>query len=630
MSALPSHTAQSAGRELLRIVIVGHVDHGKSTLVGRLLHDTGSLPDGQVEALAESARRRGMPFEWAFLMDAAQAERDQGVTIDTAQIWLKTPRRDVVIIDAPGHTEFLKNMVTGAAQADAAVLVVDAQEGVKEQTRRHAYLLSLLGLGQVVVAVNKMDLVGFDPQRFATLEQEVRAHLSALGVTPRKVIPIAARAGVNVAGRDDAPATPWWTGGSLLEALEELAPATAPSDKPLRLPIQDVYKFDERRIFAGRIEAGELRAGDALTFQPSGKTARVVRIESWPKPWADGQAATAGRSVGITLDLPLFLERGEVAGAAAAPAVAADRVKASVFWLGQSTLSVGETVTLKLGAAETTAVVERIEKVIDTSTLAEADSAVVLRGQAAQISFTLKRKLAVDTFAEQPRTGRFVLERGGVIVGGGLVTAAEAITRYVIPAKSGVSFAERAKRNGHRGGVLWLTGLSGSGKSTIAAAVERALFDRGWSVARLDGDDLRLGLNRDLSFSTGDRSENIRRAAEVAALLARAGMVVITPLISPLRADRAKAREIVGKHFQEVFVSTSLEVCEGRDPKGLYAKARAGQIAEFTGVSAPYEAPEAPDMVVDAGVLTPEEAAGRVIEHAQLAFSLDAGEPVWP
>jgi bifunctional enzyme CysN/CysC len=472
--------------------------------------------------------------------------------------------------------------------------------------------------------------VGFSPERFAALEQEIRAHLLVLGVTPAKVIPIAAREGVNVAGRDDAPATPWWTGGSLLQALEGLEPATAPSDKPLRLPIQDVYKFDERRIFAGRIEAGALQAGDALIFQPSGKTARVARIESWPKPWPEGVAAPAGRSVGITLDKPLFLERGEVAGPVEAPPQAADRIKASVFWLGQASLSVGEAVTLKLGAAETAAVVEKIEKTIDTSTLAEADSAAVLRGQAAQVSFTLKRKLGVDVFAEQPRTGRFVLERGGVIVGGGLVTGAEAITRYVIPAKSGVSFAERAKRNGHRGGVLWLTGLSGSGKSTIAAAVERALFDRGWSVARLDGDDLRLGLNRDLSFTTTDRSENIRRAAEVAALLARAGMVVITPLISPLREDRARAREIVGKHFLEVFVSTALEVCEQRDPKGLYAKARAGQIAEFTGVSAPYEAPLAPELAVDAGVLSPEEAATRVIEHAQLAFSMDAGEPVWP
>ena len=630
MSALAELIPPSAGRELLRIVIVGHVDHGKSTLVGRLLHDTGSLPDGKVEALAESARKRGMPFEWAFLMDAAQAERDQGVTIDTAQIWLKTPHRDVVIIDAPGHTEFLKNMVTGAAQADAAVLVVDAQEGVAEQTRRHAYLLSLLGLSQVLVAVNKMDLVGFAEARFQALEADIRRHLAALNVTPLRVIPIAARAGLNVAGKDDAPSTPWWNGPSLLDALEGLAPATAPSDKPLRLPIQDVYKFDDRRIFAGRIEAGELRSGDTLTFQPSGKTAKVVRLESWPKPWPEGAPAGAGRSVGITLDLPLFLERGEVAGPASAPPLAADRLKASVFWLGAASLSIGEAVTLKLGAAETTAVVERIDKVIDTSSLAEADSAAVLRGQAAQVSFTLKRKLGVDVFAEQPRTGRFVLERGGVIVGGGLVTGAEAVTRYVIPAKSGVSFAERAKRNGHRGGVLWLTGLSGSGKSTIAAAVERALFDRGWSVARLDGDDLRLGLNGDLGFSATDRSENIRRAAEVAALLARAGMVVIAPLISPLQSDRARARAIVGRHFQEVFVSTSLEVCEGRDPKGLYAKARAGQIPEFTGVSAPYEPPEAPELSVDAGALSPEEAAGRVIEHAQRAFSLDAFEPVWP
>lgn len=610
-------------RALVRIVIAGHVDHGKSTLVGRLLHDTDSLPEGKVDALAASAAKRGMPFEWAFLMDASQAERDQGVTIDTAQIWFNTALRDYVIIDAPGHVEFLKNMVTGASQADAAVLVVDAGEGVAEQSRRHAFMLSLLGIERVIVAVNKMDLVDYAQKRFAEIETAIRAHLASLNITPLAVIPIAAREGLNVAGRSDAERTPWYQGPHLVAALDALPAARLPSQQQLRLPIQDVYKFDDRRIFAGRIETGQIRAGDQLIFQPSGKKARVTRIENWPTPWPSDKSFGAGASIGVTLDQPLFLERGEVAAHEGHAPMATDRFKATVFWLGGRPLVRGRPIQFKIGSAESPAIVEQIESVIETSTLATLAVEEVQRNQASEIILRLRKKLALDSFQDGARTGRFVLVDEGVIAGGGLIRSLEApVTDNLTPTETHVSRAERERRVGHRGGVIWLTGLSGSGKSTVAGLAERALFDRGWAVLRLDGDDLRMGLNKGLTFAPEDRAENIRRAAEVAGLIARTGVIVITSFISPLETDRQRARAIIGDGFREVFVSTSIEVCESRDPKGLYRRARAGEIPQFTGVSAPYEIPHSADLVVPAGERKLEECVDLLVGYATEAFSL--------
>jgi len=359
-------TAPVSTRDLLKIVMVGHVDHGKSTLVGRLFHDTGSLPEGKYEQIRAMCERRGMPFEWAFLMDALQAERDQGITIDTSQIWFKTEKRNYVLIDAPGHKEFLKNMITGAAASDAAVLVIDAHEGIQEQSRRHGYLLHLLGVQQVAVAVNKMDLVGYSEERFYEIERTYQDYLASIGVQATFMIPVSGREGDNVATRSDA--MPWYKGPTIVEALDAFRSVTALTDLPLRMPIQDIYKFDNRRIVAGRIEAGSLKVGDELLFSPSNKRARVKSIEAWNVP-TQPQEAHAGQCVGVTLDEQLFLERGEIASHVIAPPVETDVFVGRLFWLGTTPLRVGSRYKIKLNTFETQVEVQEIKHVIDTGDL---------------------------------------------------------------------------------------------------------------------------------------------------------------------------------------------------------------------------------------------------------------------
>lgn len=625
----PQIQSGTAQRDLLRIVIVGHVDHGKSTLVGRLIYDTDSLPDGKKETLALSAERRGMGFEWAFLMDAAQTERDQGVTIDTAQIWLKTPQRDIVIIDAPGHEAFLKNMVTGAAQADAAVLVVDAGEGVADQTRRHAHLLSLLGLKRVVVAVNKMDRIDYDAARFAVVVDEVKALLTELKVEAAQIIPISARFGTNVAGAEDAPKIDWWQGDSLLEALQQFSPAAPLIHQPLRFLVQDVYKFDDRRLIAGRVEQGTLGVGDEIVFVPSGERAKVASLENWPNGWETGVRALPGQSVALTLDKPLFVTRGDTGAHPESAPQAVDHIKASVFWLGAAPLQRGDALSLKLGGGEARAVVESLDKIIDAASLDHSQKTRVQRGQAVELTLSLSKQLAAESFDQGARLGRFVLSRDGVIVGGGLIRAAEVSTHKLTASKDPVTPEERAVRRRHTGGVLWLTGLSGSGKSTLAQGLERHLFDQGWSVVRLDGDDLRLGLNKDLGFSDADRSENIRRAAEVAALLARSGQVVIAAFVSPLQAQRDLAKSIVGESFREIYISTPVEVCEARDVKGLYKRARSGEVPNVPGISAPFEAPAHPSLDLPTHTLGEDEALRQLIGFTRHSFAVQ-DETVWP
>ncbi len=612
----------------LKIVVVGHVDHGKSTLIGRLLHDTGSLADGKHEAIRAMCERRGVPFEWAFLMDALQAERDQGVTIDTAQIWFRTARRGYVIIDAPGHTEFLKNMVTGAAAADAALILIDADEGIKEQSRRHGYLLHLLGVGQVAVAINKMDLVDFDRARFESLAAEFGAYLRGLGVVPTFFIPVSARDGDTIARRSSRAG--WYDGPTVLEALDRFEAAPAPEGLPLRLPVQDVYRFETRRIIAGRIEAGRLKVGDAILFSPSNKTARVKSIETWAG--SEGmREAGAGRSVGITLDQQIFVERGEIASHESDPPIETDVFRARLFWLGPRPLSPGARYKLKLNTGEATATVQSIERVIDTADLSARPAERVERNGVAEVVLRSDTMLALDTFAASPRTGRFVLIDGHAIAGGGIISMeGYADQRNMITVRASnirrvehqVSIEARQRRNGHRGGVLWFTGLSGAGKSTIAVALERRLFNLGYQVYVLDGDNLRGGINADLGFSPEDRAENIRRVGELAALMSRAGTLVVTAFISPYRSDRARARAAAGT-FHEIHIKADLEICERRDPKGLYARARAGEIPDFTGVSAPYEAPEAPELVIDTAAGDVESCVEAIVEHVRRNFALE-------
>ncbi len=617
--------ATTMAREQLRTVIVGHVDHGKSSLVGRLFHDTGSLPEGKFEALKAMCERRGMPFEWAFLMDSFQSERDQGITIDTAQIWFKTTKRDYVIIDAPGHREFIKNMITGAASADAALLLIDAGHGVQQQSRFHGYLLHLLGIRQIAVLVNKMDLVGWSQARFDEIQGTYSAYLAGIGVVADHFIPVSAREGATIAQR--LPELSWYEGPTVLEALDGFRPSLRPSEFALRLPVQDVYKFDERRIVVGRIESGRLRVGDRLLFSPSNKMAKVASIEGWNQPPI--LEAQAGQSVGITLDEQLFVERGEIVSHADNPPVETNVFRGRLFWLGRTPLQAGGQYRLKLATREVPVTVQQIERVIDADSLAMLDGVEVPRHGIGEAILRMRGMLALDEAARLPRTGRFALLDGHNIVAGGLVDmhgypdqrqlVTVRATNIQLEAHR-VTAAMRSARHGHAGGVLWFTGLSGAGKSTIAMEVERRLFNKGYQVYVLDGDNVRHGLNANLSFSPEDRAENIRRVGEVAALFADAGQIVITAFISPYRADRHRARSAAGESFHEIHIRADLATCESRDPKGLYKKARRGEIMDFTGITAPYEEPESAELVVDTARESIEQSVQIIVDYVERRF----------
>ncbi|MFZ1170476.1 MAG: adenylyl-sulfate kinase [Bradyrhizobium sp.] len=608
-----STTPNGTTRPQVRIVIVGHVDHGKSTLVGRLLHETGSLPDGKLEMLKEVSARRGMPFEWSFLLDALQTERDQGITIDTTQIRFRTRARDVVLIDAPGHAEFLRNMITGASQADGALLIVDALEGVRDQTRRHGYLLHLLGVKQVAVVVNKMDRVDFSATRFAEIRDEISAHLTGLGVTPQAVIPISARDGDGVAALSQR--SRWYRGPTVVDALDALQPAQPPEQLALRLPVQAIYKFDDRRIVAGRIESGRLASGDEIVIMPAGKIAKIKSVESWPATPLEGPQ-TAGRSVGITLDRELIIERGDIIAHAGSAPRETRRIHARIFWLHDKPLGKGEQILVRLGTRESRASVVAIEKAVDPGELSSVENQSIARNHVGEIDIALAQPIAADAYADNPRTGRLVIEVNGRIAGGGLVLSVDAGQRAVpvdiVPVESALRPDERSARFRHHGAVVWLTGLPGSGKSTLARALERTVFGRGGSPILLDGDTFRAGLNRDLGFSAGDRSENIRRLAEVATHLARNGHIAIVAAVSPSRDDRASARQIADTAFREIHVATAADVCESRDPKGHYAKARAGGLPAFTGISNDYEPPVHCELVLDTATRSVSEAAAEI------------------
>jgi len=611
----------------LKIVIVGHVDHGKSSLIGRLFHDTGSLPEGKLEAIRAMSERRGMPFEWAFLMDALQAERDQGITIDVSHIHFRTPVREYVLIDAPGHREFLKNMVTGAAQADAAVLVVDAREGMQEQTKRHSYLLHLLGIRQVIVAINKMDLVSLAQNRFQKLSKDVRHYLSELGLDLQhtQIIPVSARDGDNIVTRSIR--MDWYEGPTLAESLDGIQQPVSVLEMPLRFPVQDVYKFDERRIVAGRIETGQIRLGDTLMFSPSNKTARVASIEAW-NARIQPVAARAGQSIGITLDEQLFIERGEVASLVANPPTLSNVFRGRLFWLGHAPLKVGNRYKMKLCTAEYTVEVQAIERIIDVNDLGMRESQEVERNAVAEVVLRARGLIALDPFDYNMLTGRFVLVEDYDIVGGGLISMEGYADQRPTGIKSSNIFmvehrvpeSDRWRMNGHRGGILWMTGLSGAGKSTLAFSLEHYLFQRGYQVSVLDGDNVRHGLCSDLGFSPEDRVENIRRVGHAAVLFARAGFLVITAFISPYRADRDRVRTLAPGLFHEIFIEADLETCEQRDPKGLYAKARRGEIDEFTGVSAPYEPPKLAELQVDTMAHSIEECLAKLTDYVSRTF----------
>jgi bifunctional enzyme CysN/CysC len=568
----------------LRVVIVGNVDHGKSTLIGRLLNEAGALPEDRLVA--------------------------------------------------PGQDEFLRNMVTGAASADIAIVVIDAAEGALDQSRRHLYLLSLLGVRRLIVAVNKMDKVHHSADCFAQAANEIRDYLRRIDIAATAIIPISAKHGQMIAER--SPALSWYHGPTLLEALDRLEPdAYAPDVLPLRFAVQDVYRFDERRILAGRVESGVLRVGDMLSFAPSGAVAKVASIEDWNQP-TRRVTAGAGDSIGITLDHSAVVERGNVAAPAAEPMPLARRIRMRMFWLAADPLFAGRSLILRLAAGEYRVVVRAIEAVIDLRTLERHGADRVLTNEVAEIMIEATDLAPVDRYTALPRTGRAVLISGGDAVGGAIVLDFVEILKIApSPAATrGVSRAERERRHRHRGAVLWLTGLPGAGKSTLAAALERALFEGGMHAVVLDGDVVRQNLSHDLGFTPEDRSENTRRMAEAAKLLADAGNIAIAALVSPTRADRARARAIVGEGFAEIYIRADPALCEQRDPKGLYARARRGEIRFYTGIDAAYEPPDAPEMIIDTGKLNIADSVDRLVGFVDSRFHdprIDqrSAEPEW-
>ena len=612
----------------LKLVVVGHVDHGKSTLIGRLMHETNSLPDGKADTVIAMSERRGMPVEWAFVLDALQAERDQGITIDTTQIFFNSDKRNYVIIDAPGHKEFLKNMVSGAALADAAVLVIDAKDGMQEQSRRHGYILHLLGVRQVAVVINKMDLADYRAERFQELSTKIRSYLMELGLEASAIIPVSAREGQGLISPADR--MPWYRGPSLVEALDNFTPPVLPTDRPLRFPVQDVYKFDERRIIVGRIESGRLQTGDIILVSPSNKTVTVKSMETWNTK-APVLTASAGQSVAITVSEQLFIERGQMISHKTNAPVETNVFRARIFWLGNTPLEVGNRYKLKLATNEQMVEVQSIDVVIDVENLTKGTGDRLERNAIGEVTLRTRATVALDEFSNNPKTGRIVLVDGYDTVGGGTIfmegypdqrSRTDVRSTNITAVEHRVTPELRARANGHEGGILWLTGLSGAGKSTIAIELEHQLFTKGYQVYVLDGDNIRFGLSSDLGFAPEDRVENIRRVGEVAKLFASAGLLVITAFISPYRADRDRARSIAPDLFHEVHIAADIATCEKRDPKGLYKKARAGEIKDFTGISAPYEEPVTPEVTIETVERTVNESVADLMAYAERNFSM--------
>jgi bifunctional enzyme CysN/CysC len=590
--------------QVLNIVTVGHVDHGKSTVIGRLLADAHGLPEGKLEAVRENCRRNSKPFEYAFLLDALKNEQAQGITIDTARCFFHSDKRRYIIIDAPGHIEFLKNMVTGASRAEAALMVIDAARGVEENTRRHGYFLSMLGIRQVAVLVNKMDLVGYSQSVYEDISAEFKQFLEKVDIHPVSFIPVSGMAGDNIAVHSDR--MPWYDGLTMLEQMDAFTPVPSPERMSFRMPVQGVYKFtennDSRRIIAGTVEAGSVRAGDEIVFYPSGKKTHVKTLEVFNAPTPE--KFQAGCAAGFTMTEQIFVRRGEIACRRDEPAPQVGvRLKANVFWLGKENFDRNRKYYFKCGTAKVEMTLESIERIVNAATLSAGQRQYCEKNEVCECILKLERPVAFDLAGSIDSTSRFVIVDGYEIAGGGIITQAmdeyDYNTRNIRWSSGDVTQEERVRMTGRKGLVVWMTGLSGSGKTTIAQEVERRLLEAGQPTYILDGDKIRRGLCADLGFSDADRTENIRRVGECANLFRDAGIITLVTLISPFAASRDQARRIVGKSFVEVYVKASVETCKARDPKNLYKKALDGNIPNFTGLTSPYEIPENPDLVLD-------------------------------
>jgi bifunctional enzyme CysN/CysC len=604
-------------KSLLRFITCGSVDDGKSTLIGRLLYESHMVFEDHLAALEVDSKKvgtQGDDLDFALLVDGLGAEREQGITIDVAYRFFSTETRKFIVADTPGHEQYTRNMVTGASTADVAVILVDARYGVLTQTRRHSYLVSLLGIKHVAVAINKLDLVDYSQDVYEQIKKDYLAFAAEIGLDDVTCIPMSALRGENITAPSEH--TPWYDGPTLMGYLEGVKVDDDRQAGPFRMPVQWVNRPDlDFRGFAGEIVGGTVRVGDAVRVVPAGTTSTVSRIVTLD---GDLEQAVAGQSVTITLADEIDCSRGDVLCAADHPAPAADQFRTHLVWMAEEAMQPGRAYLVKIGARTVGASISGPEFRIDVNTLEQQQAETLHLNEIGVCDIRLDRPIAFDPYVENRDMGGFiVIDRiTNNTVGAGMLRTPLRRSHNVHWQAVEVSKDSHAALKGHRPAVLWFTGLSGAGKSTIANLVEKRLHAEGIHTYLLDGDNVRHGLNKDLGFSEADRHENIRRIAEVSRLMVDAGLVVLTSFISPFRAERAMARALLEEgEFVEVHVDTPLDVAEQRDTKGLYAKARRGELKDFTGIDSPYEAPDSPEIRVDTTSMTPEEAAEQVVAH---------------
>jgi bifunctional enzyme CysN/CysC len=607
-------------KSLLRFNTCGSVDDGKSTLIGRLLYDSKALFEDQLAALAADSKKVGTrpgEVDYALLLDGLTAEREQGITIDVAYRFFSTEKRNFIVADTPGHEQYTRNMVTGASTADLSVILVDARKGVLPQTKRHSFLVRLLGIRHVVLVVNKMDLVGYGQDVFARIEADYQAFAKELGLQDVICIPISAVRGDNVLER--SPVTTWYQGPTLMELLERVAVDEARvREQPLRLPIQWVNRPNsDFRGFAGTLVAGRVRRGDSVRVQPGGRTSQVTRIVTSA---GDLEEAVAGQSITLTLADEIDISRGDLIVLVDQAAEVAGELEAMVVWMAETPLLPGHSFFMKVGTKTVTARVAALEYRVDINTLKKAEASQLALNEIGLCQLELDRPIAFDPYQVNRDTGGFIfIDRiSNDTVGAGMLQGASSRSRNLHWQAVDVDKAARAALKGQKPCVLWFTGLSGAGKSTIANLVDKKLYRLKRHTYLLDGDNVRCGLNRDLGFSDADRVENLRRVAEVAKLMLDAGLIVSTAFISPFRAERAMARGLLAEgEFVEIFVDTPIAVAEQRDPKGLYRKARSGGLKNFTGIDSAYEPPEQPEIRIDTTATSANAAADIIVAHLQ-------------
>ncbi len=604
-------------KSLLRFITCGSVDDGKSTLIGRLLFESKMIFEDQLAALESDSKKmgtQGEDIDFALLVDGLAAEREQGITIDVAYRFFSTDRRKFIVADCPGHEQYTRNMATGASTADLAVVMIDARKGVLTQTRRHSYIVSLLGIKNVILCVNKMDLVDYSRETFAQIEAEYRRFAEPLGISNIQAIPVSALKGDNVI--EPSPGTPWYDGPTLMGHLETVEIDRDHAEAPFRMPVQWVNRPNlDFRGFSGQIVSGATRVGDPIKALPSGRESKIARIVTFD---GDRDAAYAGESVTLTLTDEIDISRGDVIAAAAEPAETADQFQATMLWMAEDAMLPGRSYLMKIGARIVSAQITEPKYKVNVNTLDRQPAKTLELNEIGVCNIALDRDVAFEAYDKNPALGAFILidRMTNSTVGMGMIQFALRRASNIHYQALDVNKAARSAQKGQKAAVLWFTGLSGAGKSTIANIVEKRLQSMGKHTYTLDGDNVRHGLNRDLGFTDADRVENIRRVSEVAKLMVDAGLIVLVSFISPFRSERRMARQMVETgEFLEVYVSTPLEVAESRDVKGLYKKARAGQIKNFTGIDSPYEPPETPEITLDTSTLSAEDAAERVIAH---------------